>query len=68
MGQTGHIIDQNGLKVHEKRQKIEFSNLKCLLFSGIFLSGIWGYPKIIVLKKSLAERGVPPPPLTGKIR
>ena len=26
-----------------KRQKIEFSNLKYLLFSGMFLSGIGGY-------------------------
>ena len=44
MGQKGHIMDQKGLKMHEKRQKIEFSNLKYLLFSGIFLSGIGGYP------------------------
>ena len=51
MGQKGHIMDQKGLKMHEKRQKIEFSNLKYLLFSGIFLSGIGGYP---------------PPPLNGK--
>ena len=29
--------------MHEKRQKIEFSNLKYLLFSGMFLSGIGGY-------------------------
>ena len=42
-------MDQKGLKMHEKRQKIECSNLKYLLFSGIFLSGIRGYP---------------PPPLT----
>ena len=33
------MMDQKGLKMHEKRQKIEFSNLKYLLFSGIFLSG-----------------------------
>ena len=51
MGQKGHIMDQKGLKMHEKRQKIEFSNLKYLLFSGIFLSGIGGYP---------------PPPLNGQ--
>ena len=47
MGQKGHIMDQKGLKMHGKRQKIEFSNLKYLLFNGIFLSGM---------------RGVPPPP------
>ena len=51
MGQKGHIMSQRGLKMHEKRQKIEFSNLKYLLFSGIFLSGIGGHP---------------PPPLNGK--
>ena len=39
MGKKGHIMDQKGLKMHEKKQKIEFSNLKYLLFSGIFLSG-----------------------------
>ena len=41
---------QKGLKMYEKRQKIEFLDLKNLLFSGIFLSGIGGYP----------------PPLNGK--
>ena len=51
MDQKGHIIDQKGIKMYEKRQKLEFSDLKYLLFSGIFLSGIGGYP---------------PPPLNGK--
>ena len=50
MDQKGHITDQKGLKMYEKRQKMEFSDLKYLLFSRIFLSGIGGYP--------------PPPPLT----
>ena len=49
MDQKGHIINQKGLKMHENRQKMEFWDLKYLLFSGIFLSGIGGYP---------------PPPLT----
>ena len=44
MGQKGHIMDQKRLKMHEKRQKIEFSDLKDLLFSGIFLSGMGGGP------------------------
>ena len=44
MGQKGHIMVQKGLKMHKKRQKIEFLDLKKLLFSGIFLSGIGGYP------------------------
>ena len=41
MGQKGHIMVQKGLKMHEKRQKIEFLDLKNLLFCGIFLSGIY---------------------------
>ena len=65
MGQKGHIMDQKGLKMHEKRQKIEFSNLKYLLFSGIFLSGIGGYRPPLTenhcAQKSLAERGGTPP-------
>ena len=51
MDLKGHMIDQKGLKMYEKSQKMEFSDLKYLLFSGIFLSGIGGYP---------------PPPLNGK--
>ena len=43
MDQKGHITDQKGLKMYEKRQKMEFSDLKYLLFSRIFLSGIGGY-------------------------
>ena len=39
MGQKGHIMVQKGLKMHKKRQKIEFLDLKNLLFSGI-----GGYP------------------------
>ena len=74
MGQKGPIIVQKGLKMHEKRQKIEFLDLKKLLFSAIFLSGFWGYPSPTPLKdnhcaqKSLAERGGGYPPLTDKIR
>ena len=74
MDQKGHITDQKGLKMYEKRQKIEFSGLKCLLFSGIFLSGIGGYPPPPLTEnhpaqKPLAERGgTPTPPLTDKIR
>ena len=73
MGQKGHIIVQKGLKMHEKRQKIEFSNLKYLLFRGIFLSGIGGYPPLPLTEnhpaqKPLAEMGGTPPPLTEEIR
>ena len=40
-GPKGHVIDQKGLKMYEKRQKVEFSDLKYLLLGGIFLSGIF---------------------------
>ena len=65
MGQKGQIMDQKGLKMHEKRQKIELSNLKYLHFSGIFLSGIGGYPpppltESNCAQKPLTERGGTP--------
>ena len=74
MDQQGHRIDQKGLKMYEKRQTMEFSDLKHLLFSGIFLSGIGGYPPPPLTEnhpaqKPLAEMGgTPPPPLTDEIR
>ena len=57
----------------KKGKKIEFLDLKNLLFSGIFLSGIGGDPPLPLTdnhcaKKSLADRGGVPPPITGKIR
>ena len=39
MDQKGHITDQKGLEMYEERQKMEFVDLKYLLFSGIFLNG-----------------------------
>ena len=51
MDPKGHIIDQKGLKMYEERLEIEFSDLKYVLISGIFHSGMGGYP---------------PPPLNGK--
>ena len=42
MGQKGHIMVQKGLKMHEKA-KIEFLDLKNLVFGGNFLSGFGGY-------------------------
>ena len=67
MDQKGHMIDQKGLKMYEKRQKKEFSDLKYLLFSGT-----GGHPPPPLTEnhpaqKPLAEMGVPPP-LTEKIR
>ena len=65
MGQKGHIMNQKGVKMHEKRQKIEFLNLKYQLFSGI-----GGYPPPPLTEnhpaqKPLAEMGGTPP-LNGK--
>ena len=73
MDQKGHMIDQKGLKMYEKSQKMEFSDLKYLLFSGIFLSGIGGYPPPPLYGKSscpktLSGKGGYPPPSTEKIR
>ena len=65
MDQKGHIIDQKGLKMYEKRQKMEFLDLKYLLFSGIFLSRNGGYPPPPLTEnhpaqKPLAETGGTP--------
>ena len=74
MGQKGHIMVQKGLKMHKKRQKIEFLDLKNLLFSGIFLSGIGGYPHPPLNGQSSCPKtlsgmgGYTPSPLTDKIR
>ena len=73
MDQKGRTRDQKGLNMYEKRQKIEFSDLKNLLFSGIFLSGIGGYPPPPLTEnhpaqKPSAEMGGTPSPLTEKIR
>ena len=61
MNQKGHI------KMYVKRQKIKFSDLEYLLFSGFFLSGIGGYslPPLTAkqpAQKPLAEIGGIPPP------
>ena len=47
MGQKGHIMVRKGLKMHEKRQEIEFLDPQYLLFSGIILCGIGGYPPTV---------------------
>ena len=60
-------MDQNGYIKDQKRLKMEFSDLKYLLFSGIFLSGIGGYPLPPHNGKSccpqtLSGKGESPPP------
>ena len=72
MDQKGQMIDQKELKRYEKRQKMEFSDLKYPLFSGIFISEIGGYPPPPLTEnhpaqKPFAEMGGAPPPLTEKI-
>ena len=44
MGQKGHIIVQKGLKMHEKRQKIEFLDLKNLFLAEFSLAESGGTP------------------------
>ena len=44
MGQKDHIMVQKGLKMHEKGQKMEFLDLKYLLFSAILISEIGWEP------------------------
>ena len=63
MDRKGYILDQKGLKMYEKRQKMEFSDLKYPLFSGIFISEIGGYPP-----PPLTENHPTQKPLAGKIR
>ena len=61
MGQKGHIMDQKGLKMHEKRQKVEFLDLRNLLISA--MGG--GVPPPLKenhpAQKPLAEMGGYPP-------
>ena len=74
MGQKGHIMFQKGLKMHKKRQKIEFLGQKRRFFS---LAELGGTPSPPLTENqcekrrffSLAEKGgTPSPPLTDKIR
>ena len=71
MGQKGHIMVQKGLKMHKKRQKIEFLDLKRRFFS---LAELGGTPPPLTENQSekkkvfsLAEKGGIPPPLNGRI-
>ena len=57
---------QKGLKMHKERQKIEFLDLKYLLFSGISLAEYGGSALLPLTENHpaqnpLAEMGVPPP-------
>ena len=57
----------------QKGLKIEFLDQKYLYFSGIFLSGIWGYPSPPLNGKPFWPKtlsgigGTPPPLLTEKV-
>ena len=67
MGQKGHIMVKKGLKMHKKRQKIEFLDLKRRFFS---LAELGGTPTTPLTENqcekkkvfSLAEKGGTPPP------
>ena len=73
MGQKGHIMVQKGLKMHKKRQKIEFLDLKRRFFSLAELGGTptppltenhRGKKKVFFLS---GKGGYPHPPLNGRI-
>ena len=74
MGQKGHLMDQKGLKMLEKRQKMEFSDQKKTCFLAEFsLAELGGTPLPPLMENHpaqtpLAERGGTPAPLTEKIR
>ena len=62
MGQKGHIMVQKGLKMHKKRQKIEFLDLKRRFFS---LAELGGTPRTMgenhsfwLLKRFLIFQGI----------
>ena len=65
MDQKGHKIDQKGLKMYEKRQKIEFLDPEYLLFSEI-----GGYPPSSLTENHSARNPLAvlggTPPLNGK--
>ena len=72
MGQKGHIMFQKGLKMHKKRQKIEFLGQKRRFFS---LAELGGTPPPLTENQCekkkvffLSGKGGYPPPLTDKIR
>ena len=74
MGQKGHIMVQKGLKMHKKRQKMEFLDLKRRFFS---LAELGGTPPPPPLTENQSEKkkvfflngkgGYPHPPLNGRI-
>ena len=71
MGQTGHIMAQKGLKMHEKKAKNRVFGPKIPVFSGILLSRIGRYPfppltENHSAQKLLVELGGTPRPLNGK--
>ena len=71
MGQKGHIMVQKGLKMHKKRQKIEFLDLKRRFFS---LAELGGTPSPPLTENQsekkkvffLSGKGGYPPPLNGQ--
>ena len=73
MGQKDHIMVQKGLKMHKKRQKIEFLDLKRRFFS---LAELGGTPTPPLTENQCEKKkvfflsgkgGYPHPPLNGRI-
>ena len=73
MGQKGYIMVQKGLKMHKKRQKIEFLDLKRRFFS---LAELGGTPPPLTENQCEKKKvfflsgkgGYPPPSLTDEFR
>ena len=65
MDKKDHMRDTKGLKMYEKRQKIEFLDLKNLLFSGIFLSGMGGTPLPPLTENHPAQKPLGKNPLSS---
>ena len=73
MGQKGNIMVQKGLKMHKKRQKIEFLDLKRRFFSLAELGGTPPHPLTENQSEKkkvffLSGKGGYPPPLTDEFR
>ena len=63
MGQKGHIMFQKGLKMHKKRQKIEFLGQKRRFFS---LAELGGTPPPLTENQCEKKKVFFPYPLNGQ--
>ena len=56
MGQQGYIMDQKGLKMHEKRQKMEFLDQKNCFLAGFSLAELGGTPLPLLTDNHSAQK------------